>query len=219
MRSLPRALTIALPSLCIVVACTGTSEPQLSGPDVVRCGISMTGPQQLPSNSSQATFAIDAPRECSWTAAANVSWIQLSPASGQGAATLVAAAADNPQSQARTAVVTVNDRTWSIVQAGAPAPVPPPDSTTDETPAPPALPDPAPDFPVFVPVDPTPTQPTQEPAPPTTEPPSTGAQPSPPTGSSGPSIEDDEDDDKGKDKAEKPDKENDNRGPGNNSGN
>lgn len=117
-----RLLTFTLATFLVMSACGGTSTSELSGPSALRCGVSLAAPSQLPAAGASTSFALDTARECSWSASANADWIQLSPRSGQGSGTISAVASGNPSSQSRTAVISVNESSWTVTQAGAPAP-------------------------------------------------------------------------------------------------
>jgi hypothetical protein len=109
---------------------------------------------------------------CSWSAAADAAWIQLSPASATGTGTVTVTATPNPGPERSATVTIAQDR--MILRQGAPAPVPPPTPAPVPTPAPPT---PAP------PPTPTPAPPPPSPAPkppPVPPDPAPGPEPPPP---------------------------------------
>ncbi len=58
-------------------------------------------------------------RECTWTAGADVSWITVSPASGQGDGAITYTVTANRQTSSRKGGITVNDRRVELTQAAA----------------------------------------------------------------------------------------------------
>jgi hypothetical protein len=68
----------------------------------------------------------------------------LSPASGQGTASIDAVISQNVSSRPRTAVVTINEQAWSLTQQGVP-PAPPQAPPADPVQAAPVPDPPAPD--------------------------------------------------------------------------
>jgi hypothetical protein len=94
---------------------------------------------------------------CRWTAAADATWATVSPASGQGAATLALIAAPNSGPE-RTVTLTVGSDSLVLRQLSAPTPTPAPNPSPAPSPAPAPSPSPAPQPP------PTPV-PTPPPAP------------------------------------------------------
>jgi hypothetical protein len=63
---------------------------------------------------------VTAGRECSWNASADTSWLQLTPASGQGDGEITLLASANQQSTSRTATIVVNDFRVSVTQDASP---------------------------------------------------------------------------------------------------
>lgn len=83
---------------------------------------------------------------CRWTAAADASWATISPASGQGGATLALVAASNAGPE-RTVTLTVGSDRVVLRQLSAPAPIPapnPPSPGPGPSPAPSPAPQPSP---------------------------------------------------------------------------
>jgi hypothetical protein len=106
----------------IASACGGGTEiTTVSGPTALRCqAIVSAPPSALPADGARFTVAVEAARECGWTASSDTSWIQVSPAEGQGASELVVVAAANEQSSARTASLIVNDQRVTLRQEAPP---------------------------------------------------------------------------------------------------
>jgi hypothetical protein len=124
----PRFAATWLISLAIVSACGGTNVSEMTvGPTPVRCELSLaSGSASVPAGASQVGVGVITTAECTWTAQSNASWLQVAPASGQGAATLAVNVAANSQQTTRAGAVTVNGVQFAVTQAAATAPPPPP---------------------------------------------------------------------------------------------
>jgi hypothetical protein len=131
----PRAVRPSLPhliatllSFAIVSGCGGTNVSEMTvGPTPVRCELSLgSGSASVPASASQVNLGVVTAAECTWAAQSNAAWLQVAPASGQGAATLSLNVAANSQQTPRTTAVTVNGVQFSVTQAAATAPPPPP---------------------------------------------------------------------------------------------
>lgn len=101
---------------------SATTSTNLSGPSNVRC-------QAAVSNSSSSfgpaggsgTITVSVSRECSWSAAAQASWIAITSArEGQGDGTITYSVAANGDPVTRQGAVLVSDRQVAIGQAAAP---------------------------------------------------------------------------------------------------
>ncbi|MBL8240298.1 MAG: hypothetical protein JNM66_22955 [Bryobacterales bacterium] len=74
----------------------------------------------VPATGGAGSFEIDVVTGCNWTAVSNVGWITFtSAAAGGGDATLAFAVAANTTPGARTGVITVGNRQFTVTQAGA----------------------------------------------------------------------------------------------------
>ena len=67
------------------LGCGSTSVTQISGPDPARCQASIGTVPTVPATGGRVDVPVITQRECSWTAASNSSWIQISPTSGHSA--------------------------------------------------------------------------------------------------------------------------------------
>jgi hypothetical protein len=113
------AATIAF--LLAAAACSGTNVSELSAPTAVRCQTGFAAPPSaFPASGGRINATVTAARECSWSAAADSSWLQLSPASGQGESEIILTAAANQQPTSRTAAVVVNDYRVTVRQDASP---------------------------------------------------------------------------------------------------
>jgi hypothetical protein len=121
-----RSATI-LAALLASAACGGTTVAELAGPDAVRCQISLgSATASVPAEGGQISLAVSAARDCTWSSQTDVAWVQVSPASGQGEASISVTVAENPATTGRTGRVTVNAQQFQISQAAASASPPPP---------------------------------------------------------------------------------------------
>src|SRR6187402_2188109 len=94
----------------IAVACGSTSVTEVAGPSA-RCDVGFSAPvDSVSAGGATVNASVSLARECAWTASSDVSWLQISPASGQGEAAVVLTVVENPIAQARSGTLTVNDR-------------------------------------------------------------------------------------------------------------
>jgi hypothetical protein len=102
----------------VAFACGSTSVTQLAGPDDVRCQATVAAnTQSVAATGGAVTIAVTTTRDCAWTASSDASWIRLSPASGQGEASVTANVDANPQIVSRSGTVSVNGQRISIAEA------------------------------------------------------------------------------------------------------
>lgn len=109
-------------SAVLAAACGGsTTVTEVTGPDAVRCQTSVSGaPASVPSAGNRVTLTVSAARECAWTATSEASWVQVSPANGQGESPITLAVAANPEGRSRTGAVVINGTRLSVAQEAAP---------------------------------------------------------------------------------------------------
>jgi len=107
----------------------------------------------------RGAIAVKTQDACSWNASSTAAWVSLSPSSGKGSASIVAAAQPNDGPE-RLATVSIGLGQATLRQAAAAAPSPGPSPTPQPTPTPTPTPQP-----------PTPTpNPPPEPTPPPSDP-------------------------------------------------
>src|SRR5262245_40786028 len=84
--------------VAVIAGCGGSATTSINGPTATKCAVSLSNrPPEIPASGGTGNVVIDTARECSWSAAANDSWISLSGAtSGQGAATIAYTVQANP---------------------------------------------------------------------------------------------------------------------------
>ena len=131
----------------------------------------------LAATGGQTTIGVQTHAACSWSAAADVSWVQVSPATATGSGTVTVTAAPNSGPERTVTLTVAQDR--MVLQQGAPAPVPPPapaPGPPPPTPSPTPSPTPAP-TPTPIPEPPPSPIPGPEPVP---EPPPAPEPPPPP---------------------------------------
>ena len=114
------ALLIVLLAL-VAAACGGTEVSQSAGPTPVKCGTSLSGvPGSFAASGTRLNATVSTTRECAWQAATDVAWLQVSPASGQGEASLTVTVAENTVAAARSGAIVVNDTRVTVSQQAAP---------------------------------------------------------------------------------------------------
>jgi hypothetical protein len=105
------------------VGCGSSSVSSVTSPSVVqRCQTTVSASTAAfgPSGGT-GTASVGAPRECSWTASTQASWITLNPpTSGQGDGSVSFRVAENPDPVARNGTVVVSDRSLDLSQDAAP---------------------------------------------------------------------------------------------------
>ena len=119
---------VALTILCAVVSlvgqgCGSSSVSSVTSPSTVqRCQTTVSAPTAaFGANGGTGTATVGAPRECTWTASAQASWISIiPPASGQGDGSLSFRVAENPDPVARQSTIAVSDRSLELSQDAAP---------------------------------------------------------------------------------------------------
>ena len=81
----------------------------------------MASPEPVAAAGAMQSFAITTPPECTWTAAAEVSWItELSPSTGQGGGDVRFRVMPNADGRARQGTITVNNQQVQVRQDPAP---------------------------------------------------------------------------------------------------
>jgi hypothetical protein len=80
-----------------------------SAPGGVRCASTITGlPDSVGAGGGEFAAMISTARECAWKVDADSSWVQITPATGQGETPVSVVVAPNPAAIARAASLTVN---------------------------------------------------------------------------------------------------------------
>lgn len=102
----------------------------MTGPEPVRCALTLSSSSAtVPAAGSQLNVGVSTARDCTWSATSHVSWIQPSPAAGQGEATLTLTVAANTEQSTRAGTVSVADQQYQVSQDAAAPPPPPPHCT------------------------------------------------------------------------------------------
>ena len=124
LRALP---SVPAPSwqLCLAVlavtGCGNSTNVNVSGPSITRCGVSITGSSSpAPAAGGTGTLTVSTARECAWSARSESSWIALSSTEGQGPASLGYSILPNPNGTLRRGTVAVEDQRVEIAQEPAP---------------------------------------------------------------------------------------------------
>ena len=117
------ATILSAVALLVGPGCGSSSVSSVTSPSTVqRCQTTVSAPTAaFGANGGTGTATVGAPRECSWTASAQASWISLiPPASGQGDGSLSFRVAENPDPVARQSTIAVSDRSLELSQDAAP---------------------------------------------------------------------------------------------------
>lgn len=94
---------------------TTTATP--TGPEPVKCQVSLAAPSMVDASGGAASFSITAQPECAWTATSSVNWISaLSPASGQGNSNVEFSVAANEGGSGREGDIVVNGSLVHVAQ-------------------------------------------------------------------------------------------------------
>jgi hypothetical protein len=103
-------------------ACSESAVTQVTGPGpATRCQTALTGvPTSLPSSAARLTATVSTNRECRWTIESDASWMQVSPNSGQGEASVSVVVAENPTAIDRSTALVVNGSRVAVSQVAAP---------------------------------------------------------------------------------------------------
>lgn len=112
---------VLLCSATLITACGGTTTTELGGPSALRCETTLSNlPSSVSSSGARLTATLLTTRDCAWTVTTEASWIQVSPASGQGGGTLTIVVAENDVANSRTTALSVNGSRLSVRQDAAP---------------------------------------------------------------------------------------------------
>jgi hypothetical protein len=114
-RSLLPAATIAL--ISAVAAACETSSQVTAGPTPDKCSVTLSAASTVDAAGGTTSFALTTLPECDWAAVASVDWISgLSPASGQGSATVQFRVASNDGTAPREGDIVVQEQRLRVSQ-------------------------------------------------------------------------------------------------------
>ena len=106
------AATTMLLVACVTGACStsSTTTATPSGPDPVKCQVSLAAPSMVDAGGGASSLSITAQPECAWAASSAVNWISgFSPASGQGNGNVEFRVAPNEGGSGREGDIVVNE--------------------------------------------------------------------------------------------------------------
>ena len=118
-RAKTRLVVAAVLSLVCAIVAVGceTSSTVSTGPNPVKCQVSVAAPAMLEAAGASSSITVTALPECAWTASTSASWLSgLSPTSGQGNGTVAFRAAANDGSLAREGMILVNNEQARVSQ-------------------------------------------------------------------------------------------------------
>jgi len=110
------ALIVCLSAVAVLGAGCGTSSTITSGPDPVKCLVSLTAPPMIDAGGGTGMLAVRTNPECTWTATSGAPCISLSPASGQGNASVELRVTPNDGSAQRDGNINVNGEQIRVSQ-------------------------------------------------------------------------------------------------------
>jgi trimeric autotransporter adhesin len=118
-RANTRFLIAAILSLVTAIIAAGceTSSTVSTGPEPVKCQVSVAAPAMLEAGGGSSSIAVTTLPECAWTASTSANWISgLSPTSGQGNGSVSFRAAANDGSSVREGTILVNNEQARVSQ-------------------------------------------------------------------------------------------------------
>ncbi len=118
--------TLTLPVLIagagiLAAACT-SSTTNITGPSDSKCQVTVSNtPASFEAGGGTGSVTVNAPRECTWSVAAEAPWISLNgDAAGQGDGSVAYAVSANPAPAARSGALRVEEQRLPLTQAAAP---------------------------------------------------------------------------------------------------
>ena len=104
-----------------VSACTESTVSQITAPELAaKCQAAFADlPTSLKSSAARLTATVSTNRDCPWTVESEAPWIQISPASGQGQASISVEVAENPAALERSTAIVVNTSRVTVTQEAA----------------------------------------------------------------------------------------------------
>jgi hypothetical protein len=115
-RRLLVAAVLSLVSAILVAGCE-TSSTVSTGPDPVKCQVSVAAPAMMEAAGGSSSITVTTLPECAWTASTSASWISgLSPTSGQGNGSVAFRAAANDGLSVREGTILVNNEQARVSQ-------------------------------------------------------------------------------------------------------
>src|SRR5690242_15055687 len=114
-RGIPLAFAIFVTG--VLVSGCETSSTISQGPNPVKCGVTLAAIPALDATGGAGSLAVTTQPECVWEAATTTEWISvLSPASGQGSATVSFRVAANDGASPRDGAIVVNGEQARVSQ-------------------------------------------------------------------------------------------------------
>src|SRR5262245_56748079 len=105
-----------------MAACTSSeTSTAIVAPSSEKCQIDASStPTAFPANGGPGTLNVSATRDCTWSLGTSASWVSISTTTGQGSAAIPYTVGANPVPSARSATLSVGDRTVQLNQSAAP---------------------------------------------------------------------------------------------------
>jgi len=118
-RATTRLLVAAVLSLVCAIVAAGceTSSTVSTGPNPVKCQVSVAAPAMLEAAGASSSITVTTLPECAWTASTSASWLLgLSPTSGQGNGSVAFRAAANDGTSVREGTILINNEQARVSQ-------------------------------------------------------------------------------------------------------
>ncbi len=110
-------LAVAILVTGVLVSGCETSSTICQGPNPVKCGVTLATPPAIDATGGAGSLSVTTQPECVWEAATTTDWISaLSPASGQGSATVSFRVAANDSASPRDGAIVVNGEQARVSQ-------------------------------------------------------------------------------------------------------
>jgi hypothetical protein len=119
LRRLPLPLRLGV-LVFAFAGCGKTATTDLVGPSGQRCDVSVANnTSEVPASGGNGSLSVTVPRDCTWSATAEASWITLNTSAGQGPATVNYSVLPNPSGTPRRGRVVVSEQPVEVAQAAA----------------------------------------------------------------------------------------------------
>lgn len=110
---------LSLLALAILFGSCQSAVTTSTGPSPVKCEVALTPLDPIVAAGGKANVTVSTAAECAWKASVDVTWITLTPSSGQGAADIQVQVIPNPAPAPRLGEITLNGVKVAVSQSAA----------------------------------------------------------------------------------------------------
>jgi hypothetical protein len=105
-----RRQSLAVGLVIFAAGCSDSSVSHITRPmSATKCQTALAGlPTSFPSSGARLNATVSAARECTWTVQSEGPWVQITPGSDQGEASVRVVVAENPAAIGRSTAILVN---------------------------------------------------------------------------------------------------------------